>query len=503
MQLISKNPYRIIGLLVGATMAQQTRQIKRLKQFLDAEQEPEDDFSFPTLGQLNRTVDSVIDAASKLNLDSDKINAAIFWFYNGSHTDEPAFDALKVGDLDQVLNIWSKLTATSEVTQRNASAYNNLSTLYLSGIVEGAGTKEAILEQGISLKLKFLESHSIIDFKDLATDKTFKTTKKDLQLLFLNQVQAEIDRNAGITLNKFLGIINKQEFSAKDDFLKGFVQKPIEQIEKKIDEIRKKQKDNPGNAGDYGNELYATTKSFLASITSLLAISDVKLISISDKLANEILQCCITLFNHFHETDTEVGEIALDLNKKAKGIALGSIVKERINETASVFERYIKERPTREKQSVAGNDFKFISEQLEEFQNTSDAISNALSFANACKPYLDSMKLKLGASDELYLSMSTAVASNVQVMIISTVNEAIKERYNLNNIIESAWSATVTLGSFDMSNKQRGLYNQNKESLKELYEQVIGGVVFFGDTPVQKWILWVVGIGLFLLLSSN
>lgn len=80
MQLIKNNPYRTIGLLVGATAKEQDRQITRLKQFIKAEQEPQDDFSFPTLGNLHRTLESVTDAASKLNHDSYRMNAALFWF---------------------------------------------------------------------------------------------------------------------------------------------------------------------------------------------------------------------------------------------------------------------------------------------------------------------------------------------------------------------------------------------------------------------------------------
>jgi hypothetical protein len=57
-----------------------------------------------------------------------------------------------------------------------------LGTLYLSGILEGTNTNEAILEKGISLKLKFLESDFIKDFKALATDETFKTTKNRQRL---------------------------------------------------------------------------------------------------------------------------------------------------------------------------------------------------------------------------------------------------------------------------------------------------------------------------------
>ncbi|MBL0325863.1 MAG: hypothetical protein IPP61_11880 [Cytophagaceae bacterium] len=246
------------------------------------------------------------------------MNASLFWFYNGKPiTDEPAFDALKDADIDQAINIWSKLTTTEDVTQRNASAHSNLGTLYLS-----QNTNEDVLEKGISLKLKFLESDFIKDFKALATDETYKTTKKELQLIFLNLIQTEIEKSGGVTSNKFLEILSKQTFSAKEDFLKGFFQKPIEQIEKQIEETRKKQKANPAKAGDYGNELIKNTKPLLTSIISILGKSDIKVISISDKIANEILQCGISLFNHFHDTGTEVGEIALDLNKKRKVLLL-------------------------------------------------------------------------------------------------------------------------------------------------------------------------------------
>ena len=35
-------------------------------------------------------------------------------------------------------------------------------------------------------------------------------------------MQSEIEKSGGITTNKLLDILTKQEFSAKEDFLKGF-----------------------------------------------------------------------------------------------------------------------------------------------------------------------------------------------------------------------------------------------------------------------------------------
>ena len=198
----------------------------------------------------------------------------------------------------------------------------------------------------------------------MATDETFKTTKKDLQLLFLNLVQYELNITGGITSSEFIAIIAKHEFSAKEAFIKGFVQKPIEQIEKEIEAIKKKQKASKDKAGDFGNELFIATKYDLDQLKSILDITDIKLISVSDKLANEILQCGITLFNHFHETQTEIAEIALELIKKAQFIALGSVVKDRINESTPIVEKYLKSRPERERMKKIKDEFEFVSDNL-------------------------------------------------------------------------------------------------------------------------------------------
>jgi hypothetical protein len=85
MNSIQNNPYRVLGLLAGASAREVSRQTDRLQKIIAAEQEPPtDDFSFSVLGNLTRTTESIEGAISKLNLDSDKMNAALFWFWNGN-----------------------------------------------------------------------------------------------------------------------------------------------------------------------------------------------------------------------------------------------------------------------------------------------------------------------------------------------------------------------------------------------------------------------------------
>jgi hypothetical protein len=488
MNIIQRNPYRIVGLLVGATAAEQRRQLTRLQRFLEADQAPEDDFSFPTLGQIHRTLESVNEAASKLNLDSDKMNAALFWFYdskNALKTDEDAFKAIKEADLDQVINIWSKLTSNGEVTQRNASAYSNLGTLYLSGILEGTNTNETILEQGISLKLKFLESDFIKDFKALATDETYKTNKKKLQLLFLNQVQSEVEKSGIVTSNKFLDILIKQEFSAKEDFLKGFVEKPIEQIEKKVEEAKTKRKANKANAVNIGKALFEQTSENLKQLKSILGTSNLKFSSISDKVSDEILQCGIDYFSHYRDSSTDPGSASMDLFRKAKTLAVGNISKQRCQENTENLQDWIDNKPEREKQARILVDLERLKNLIDEYENRNETVSNAKQLLASARPYLSNVKSTLGSTDELYLGLSSRIASDAQGMCVSEINK-LQERFSntydnatklaaillLKQRVDEAWEVTTTIGGMDLRQDFRTRYSQNRNSLSNLKTQL-------------------------------
>lgn len=486
MQLVQKNPYRTIGVLVGATAREQDRQINRLRKFIEAEQDPQDDFSFPTLGNLHRTLDKVNEAASKLNLDSDKMSSALFWFYKGnSITDEPAFDAIKEADLSQVINIWTKLISNGEVSQRNASAYSNLGTLYLSGILEGTNTNEAILEQGISLKLKFLESDFIKDFKALATDETFKTTKKELQLLFLNQVQSEIEKSGIVTSNKFLDIITQQEFSAKEEFLKGFVQKPIEQIEKKVEEAKTKRKANKANAVNIGNALFEQTSENLKQLKLILGTSNLKYSSVSDKVSDEILQCGINYFSHYKDSSTDPGSASMDLFRKAKTLAVGNIAKQRCQENTENLQEWIDVKPERDKQARILVDLEKLKNLIDEYEGRSETVANGKLLLASARPYLNNVKSILGSTDELYLGLSSRIASDAQGMCVSEINK-LQERFAntydnatkiaaillLKERVNEAWEVTTTIGSMDLRQDFKTRYTQNRTSLSNLKTQL-------------------------------
>ena len=59
MKAILENPYRVIGLLVGANAKEKEKKVRRLKQYIEAEQEPDADDSFSEKIPVVRTISSL------------------------------------------------------------------------------------------------------------------------------------------------------------------------------------------------------------------------------------------------------------------------------------------------------------------------------------------------------------------------------------------------------------------------------------------------------------
>jgi len=334
METILNNPYRTVGLLVGATAKEQAKQINRLKKFIEVEQDPQDDYSFPTLGSLERTLESVEDSVSRLNLDHDKINAALFWFWNGKPLiDEAAFEALKGGDIEGAYQIWENLTTETKddgkkvwksISDKNYSAYHNSSVLSL---VSGKGA----FVSAVVANVKFIESDYFEKLVKDVVDETYRVSKKDIQLNFLKTVCETIDNKKLADLAKYIGEYN---FAAKSDFQKICVHKPIEQIEQKIETSKNKRKSSKANAAKAGQELFITTANNLTQLKSIVGANDLKYSTIADKVANEILQCSIDFFNDNQEKNSNVdyAKTAMNLAKQAGTIAVGNLTKDRIKD---------------------------------------------------------------------------------------------------------------------------------------------------------------------------
>ena len=502
MNLVKNNPNRILGILAGATARVQEKQIRKLRQYIDAQQSVLDDFSFPDLGRIIRTSTSIANAASQLTLEIDKMNAALFWFCNGNPiTDEPALELLKESDQTGCIAIWAKLIGTGNISQRNFSAYQNLSTLYICNSTNGPLLDTGLLTEGIRLKLEFLDSTFFDEFKKIVIDETFQINTREVQLLFINLLCKEIWDRKCLTQNELFELLSRYEFSAKKDFLNEYVKKPIEQLEKAIAEAKLKRNVDPSNTAVTGDKLYKQTIENLGLVKSVLGITNSTYSYLADKVSEEILQCAIAYFDYHKESNVDPGEKAMRLVQKAKKIAIGKISEQRCLENLESLEEWINDRPQRKKRELILKDLSSLVEILEKFTakpgkkdkadslmfrprsidlGPQDSIDQARFLILECKPLLKKIRTVLGPSGELYLNISTKVSDVVLSYVVTQVNnaqEAVSNKnhhdslliYFLSLTLKKAWDITALLGVLDMETDfTKKIYLPNKSALKSL-----------------------------------
>jgi hypothetical protein len=148
-------------------------------------------------------------------------------------------------------------------------------------------------------------------------------------------------------------------------------------------------------------------------------------------------------------------------------------------------QNWIDEKPEREKQNKIKIDLEALLGIIEEFEDFSNTIQNATNLINRAKPKLNNIKSILGASDDLYLKLSTRIVGDAQSFIIAEVNAAqdnlqikiMNDRLGtlrmLERVFSHAWTVTNQIATLDMEYDFKvNRFNKNREALKKLCEQI-------------------------------
>ncbi|WP_162628119.1 CFI-box-CTERM domain-containing protein [Arcticibacterium luteifluviistationis] len=256
----------------------------------------------------------------------------MFWFLNANPFDNTAIDYLKNGHEEKAVEIWEKVTFNKEISSKNFSCFNNLSTLYF------LLNDEYFLIKGIETKIKLIESEYFESFVHSVADETFTIDNE-------KQIEKMVDELLTQFKNQYsssdtLEFFSNCNGSTQNYLSKKFTEEPLHRIENQIEDTKKKRNENKLQAYKFGLKLFTDTKDDLSVLKTLLGSKDLKYKSIADQLANEVIQCSIDYFNKSQENNSKDNYLksAQKLTKLAKSIAVGKLAKDRAKDSLSTLE---------------------------------------------------------------------------------------------------------------------------------------------------------------------
>lgn len=483
MNIIRQNPFRVLGVLSDATERELQKQIGIIKRYSEVGKTKSFDYDFEIIGSLNRTPDEIQQASNKIEQSHKKLHYSLFWFIGLTPLDEIAYNNLKNKNIEKAIEIWEK-GLKNEVTSKNFSSYLNLSTLYIAMSTSTSVISLYKLERGVLLKGQLIHSTGFNDLlkhvmrsenilDPLEASKSFADEIIELLKEYLNG-------NSGISIHDLISLFDSYPQSVQKYVSAKFTEAPFSNIEAKIEKTITKRKNNPMSASGYGGELYWSTKSDLDLLKKLIGKNNIQYEMLANKLANEILQCSIDFFNELRDSDDfDPGNDAVKVVKYAKAIVPLGQVRDRIDESLSIMQDWVDDKPEREQEKIISEDVNFIATKLENFQQKADTIENSKLLLSVCESKLLNIKNHVGSYDDFYLKLSSAVVNNALGMIITVVNrEQDQLEYDktklatLTKTFSSAVSTLIKMKSFDMTSEIRDRLNSNMKVISDINSQL-------------------------------
>lgn len=461
MNILQNNPYRLLGIYANASARDQLASINKLKAFLKVGKQTvlplELPKFFPTT---EKTVENIEGAASQLALPQSKLQYAQFWFLKIDQFDEIAFKHLLDGDIAKAMEIWGKHDSVSSLQNRIVChlIQNNLPDVirYAEKLYGNAGYisqfVSSVVGEGIG-----------VNTDNLGTD-------------FIDALAEEV------------GFGKLLPMTSIPTWQQHIKQKSVAPLLSSIQEAIDKSKQSRGKGAaarlTAGNTLMKQTKPLLTKLQGLLPKTDMQYQSIVDRLANEILQCGIDYFNDSEDDDAP--QKAMVLQKYALSIAAGPMAKDRCKENVEILEGFGPEYKVRkqiERIAKRLNDFKDESTSpFKAFTGNKNSYIQIEQFVNSCRSDLIAIRDVLGGSANLYINLSSAVASAAINAIVENINAARQmasissvgssERTSLKDDVTKAKSVMRSISSLDMSVQCRNYFNKNNATLNRIYNQI-------------------------------
>jgi len=339
--IISKNPFRILGVFINASTRDIQANKTKINAFLSVGNQPNfpsdhlmmeescpamyDEDNEPVF--VPRDEQGINGALAAINMPIDRVKYALFWFANVSPIDEIALNHITDSiDIEEASQLWEKKDSFSSLLNKG------LMNLCVGNI--GAATENYCkLIHDDALREEFIK---------VAAGENFSISEDELSHIFIDALFEYFPNEDWKTAFELKG-----ESYEDDDYIsEKLTEGPIKLIETAIAEAMSVDNDSALLSYNASKTLRDTTKSALCELKEFMDTDSVQYQMLVDKLANQILQCAINYFNNSDADDAPFK--AMELQKYAQSIAVGKMARDRCTQNVTILQGIIDKLPPAE-----------------------------------------------------------------------------------------------------------------------------------------------------------
>ncbi len=264
---------------------------------------------------------------------------------------------LEKGDIAGGLSVLERFAIGRPISPQTFSSVKNISILYLHQAFTDRCIRTGKLYKGLYFSGKLVRSPHMDKYCKLVGGIKAPVNRKHLVRAFVDEVfmcsERHISVSGGLTSRSMLKYFQTFEEDIQRYVMGKIINSPIRKIESEIETSRQKRLQDPGAALITGKLLFKNTLNEMALLRSILSGTHIIYQIISDKLANEVLQCAIDAFNlSVKKNDASGADVkSLILVKCASSLAAGQRTKTRVYDSFNAVKKWMEKNKRQIKKS--------------------------------------------------------------------------------------------------------------------------------------------------------
>lgn len=457
MRPITYNPFRIIDVTAESSEKTLLKQKNKLERFAGIGKDIQD--SFPFLSPIQRNSELIQRAFSDIENLQHRVDHALFWFTNLNSIDEVALNYLKSGENAKAFEIWQKLVEKSSVSERNLSAYNNLSTILMVFPDQ--------LFKGISLKVKLICSDVFPQFIQQVADETVSIDNTIYLKRFLDCIYDTLSTDQR---QEFLRAAKRYPKLALDYLQEKFTSIPFFELDKALETTESALKEGTQNILFIAQHLAQKARQYLPEIGEVLSFKNPQYQLYAENIAQYLIRCSVRLYNESDESKSEIIKKSIQILELANEFASRESTFAEINDKRDELTEELK-------LDAISKDLISLTESIKQLNETNPTMEQIKSFINVGKNRLERIKSQLGKASELYINISSAVVNVALGKLIDQVNDAQSRAQYLglegySHIISNAYEQMKILSDFVTEYNLKTHFNKNYQTIIELHRDL-------------------------------
>ena len=350
LDIFLENPFRVLGLPVTASPRQISKRVHDLSMFSEFGRVPEYPGDLPFIDGLDRSPESIERAAQRLELPERKLHFANFWFWIDNSIDELVMEVLQDGDIDKALSLWHRSIENNSPSAKTLS--NHWNHALLSFISSSSAASKAAQLEPQSLRIfmqravKTWSHSSYLSYAARIAGATH-TVKADSVLVKCADEFAKLLSKGGespdvVLVKSLIAAFAPSSVTVQRHVKSKFTSSRVKKIEGRIAACSAACDEEPESAHEQGVALYRECAPEIAYLRQLLSAGDPHVASISDKVANELIDCSNVIYREVDETERALA-LSKELSQYANKLAVGLRVKKRVDDDLAIIEKLLKD----------------------------------------------------------------------------------------------------------------------------------------------------------------